>query len=145
MTDTSLNDILITDISFNDVNNFSKLLEGGCEAIMARTNTLNTGELTDTMYYILLNLMEPSHGYMIMQNVEELTQGTFVIGAGSLYTTLKKLLDAELIQMIKDQEGNKKTYVITDKGLRMVKDEVDRKKEMVEHAENILRERERLK
>lgn len=112
---------------------------------MARTNTLHTGELTDTMYYILLNLMEPSHGYMIMQNVEDLTHGAFVIGAGSLYTTLKKLLDAELIQMIKEQEGNKKTYVITDKGLRMVKDEVNRKKEMVEHAENILREREGLK
>lgn len=112
---------------------------------MARTNTLNTGELTDTMYYILLNLMEPSHGYMIMQNIEELTQGEFVIGAGSLYTTLKKLLDAELIEMIKDQAGYKKTYVITEKGIGMIKDEVNRKKEMVGHAENILKEREGLK
>lgn len=112
---------------------------------MARTNTLNTGELTDTTYYILLNLMEPSHGYMIMQNVEKLTNGEFVIGAGSLYTTLKKLLDAELIKMIKDQEGNKKTYVITEKGIRMIKDEVNRKKEMVQHAEIILNEREELK
>ncbi len=112
---------------------------------MARENTLKTGELTDTTFYILLNLMEPSHGYMIMQNVEKLTNGEFVIGPGSLYTTIKKLLDADLIQMIKDQEGNKKTYVITDKGLRMVKNEVNRKKEMVQHAEKILKEREELK
>ena len=112
---------------------------------MARTKTLYTGELTDTTFYILLNLMEPSHGYMIMQNVEKLTKNNFSIGPGSLYTTLKKLLDEELIRMIKDQEENKKTYVITDKGLRMLKEEVNRKKDMVYHAESILSRKEELK
>lgn len=112
---------------------------------MARTKTLSTGELTDTTYYILLNLMQPSHGYMIMQNVEKMTKQSFSIGPGSLYTTLKKLLDAGLIQMIKDQEDNKKTYVITDKGLSMLKEEVKRKKEMVYHADSILNRKEEIK
>lgn len=112
---------------------------------MARKKTLNTGELTDTMYYILLNLTQPSHGYMIMQNVETLTNNKFSIGPGSLYTTLKKLLDEDLIKMIKDQEDNKKTYVITDKGMRMLQEEVARKEEMVSHARKILKEKDGFK
>ena len=112
---------------------------------MARNKTLSTGELTDTTFYILLNLVNPSHGYMIMQNVEKLTGNSFSIGPGSLYTTLKKLLDEELIAMIKDQEENKKTYVITNKGLSMLKEEVKRKKEMVYHAEAILNRKEEMK
>ena len=112
---------------------------------MARAKSLNTGELTDTMYYILLNLIKPSHGYMIMQNVEALTHNKFSIGPGSLYTTLKKLLDEDLIKMIKDQEDNKKTYVITDKGLRMLQEEVARKQDMVSHAEKILNDKDGFK
>ncbi|WP_350343094.1 PadR family transcriptional regulator [Proteinivorax tanatarense] len=108
---------------------------------MARTDSINMGELTDTIYYILLSLLEEKHGYLIMQNVNDMTNGKFTIGPGSLYTSLKKLLKAELIEMTKEQKDNKKIYKITDKGLRMLKNEVRRKKNMVCQAEIKLKEK----
>ena len=40
--------------------------------------------LTEPMYYLLLTLVKPLHGYGIMQEVEERTQGRVKIGAGTL-------------------------------------------------------------
>lgn len=108
---------------------------------MGRIDTIKTGELTDTMYYILLNLVKPSHGYMIMQNVEKMTDGLVSIGPGSLYTTLKKLLDANLIEMASKQEENKKRYVISKEGLKILNDEIERKRVMIIHAEEAMKER----
>ena len=44
-------------------------------------------------YYILLSLVEPLHGYGVMQKVETISEGTVTIGPGTLYgafTTLEK-------------------------------------------------------
>ena len=40
--------------------------------------------LTEAGYYILLSLMEPMHGYGIMQNVEALSGGRVRLAAGTL-------------------------------------------------------------
>ncbi|MGI1820735.1 hypothetical protein ACRPK6_00925 [Exiguobacterium sp. TRN 1102] len=40
---------------------------------MPRTDSLELGELTDSMFYILLTLTTPRHGYLVMQFVEETT------------------------------------------------------------------------
>lgn len=109
---------------------------------MARTRSIEMGELTDTIYYILIALLEQGHGYLIMQRVEELTEGKFTIGPASLYTTLKKLLNAGLIEMVPGQPDHKKTYRITRKGLTMLREEIQRKKEMVAQGEMKLMERE---
>lgn len=105
---------------------------------MPRKDSIAMGELTDTIYYILISLLEEKHGYLIMQTVEEITNGDFAIGPGSLYTTLKKLHKAELIEISKSSTDNKKVYKITSKGLEMLKNEIRRKKEMVLQAENLL-------
>lgn len=36
---------------------------------------MSTQALTEAVYYILLVLLEPKHGYGIMQEVEELSKG----------------------------------------------------------------------
>ena len=41
--------------------------------------------LTETTYYVLLALLEPAHGYLIMQKVEELSNQQVKIAAGTLY------------------------------------------------------------
>ncbi|MFW6264703.1 MAG: PadR family transcriptional regulator [Bacillota bacterium] len=105
---------------------------------MPRKDSIAMAELTDTIYYILISLLEEKHGYLIMQTVEGITNGDFVIGPGSLYTTLKKLHKAELIEISKSSTDNKKVYKITSKGLEMLKNEIRRKKEMVLQAENLL-------
>lgn len=41
--------------------------------------------LTETVYYVLLALLEPLHGYAVMQKVEELSGGQVRLAAGTMY------------------------------------------------------------
>ncbi|WP_273834343.1 PadR family transcriptional regulator [Guptibacillus sedimenti] len=104
---------------------------------MPRNDSLDVGELTDTSYYILLSLMEPKHGYLIMKSIEELTNHSVVIGPASMYTTIKKLLAAGLIELF-DKSEKKKVYVTTKKGVELVRKEIERKRIMIQHGEAIL-------
>ncbi|WP_078551439.1 PadR family transcriptional regulator [Bacillus alkalicellulosilyticus] len=108
---------------------------------MPRNDSLEMGELTDTAYYILLSLVEPQHGYVIMKSIEELTNNRISIGPASLYTTLRKLLEAGLIDLLEENIDKKKTYVTTENGIEILKKEVDRRREMVAHAEQILKQK----
>ncbi|WP_406541714.1 PadR family transcriptional regulator [Clostridium ljungdahlii] len=78
---------------------------------MARNNSLEMGELTDAYYYILLSLIKPKHGYLIMKSVEKMSEGKFSIGPASLYTSIKKLLDAKLIKLTEESEQKKFTLL----------------------------------
>lgn len=102
---------------------------------MARKSALETGILNDSAFYILSTLMEANHGYLIMKIIEESTQGTVVIGPASLYTTLKKLLDSELIQRNKTDDETTKIYQITAKGKDILEQDINRKKRMIDFAE----------
>lgn len=104
---------------------------------MPRNDSLDVGELTNTSYYILLSLMEPKHGYLIMKTIEELTNQAITIGPASMYTTIKKLLGADLIEL-HDKSDKKKVYVTTEKGIQLVKNEIQRKRMMIQHGEEIL-------
>lgn len=108
---------------------------------MPRNNSLELGELTDTMYYILLALIEPKHGYLIMKSIETLTDNQVCVGPASLYTIIKKLLSAQLIATYDNENEMKKTYIITEEGLSLLRDEVNRRKKMVKHAEIIFEQR----
>lgn len=107
---------------------------------MSRTDSLEMGELTDTAFYILLSLVEAKHGYLIMKSIENLTNNQFNIGPASMYTTIKKLLAAEFIELFKEENDDKrKTYIATEKGIELLRKEVKRRKEMIRHAEQILK------
>ncbi|WP_077212878.1 PadR family transcriptional regulator [Bacillus dakarensis] len=108
---------------------------------MARTDSLEMGELTDTAYYILLSLVEARHGYLIMKNIESITNNRFSVGPASMYTTIKKLLSANLIRIYDDSDQKKKTYIATEKGIELLEKEVQRRREMVIHAEKVLKQR----
>lgn len=110
---------------------------------MARNNSLKMGELTDGYYYILLSLMQPKHGYMIMKSVEKISQNTFSIGPASLYTSIKKLLDGGLIKLTEESQ-QKKVYIITDRGIEFLKNEIEKKRKMVKIAEEIFNDKEML-
>jgi DNA-binding PadR family transcriptional regulator len=108
---------------------------------MARNDSLEMGELTDTSYYILLSLIDAKHGYLIMKNIETMTEGSFSIGPASMYTSIQKLLSAELIQLIETENKKRKTYVATENGIELLKKEVQRRREMVMIAEQIFKEK----
>lgn len=69
---------------------------------MAKRSPYETGELSDSIFLILLATLEPVHGYRIMQGIKESTQGTVEIGPATMYTTLKKLKGAGWIAEIAD-------------------------------------------
>src|SRR5215469_4111651 len=55
--------------------------------------------LTPAVFHILLSLADgEKHGYAIMQEVEERTDGGLVMGPGTLYGTLKRMLEAGLVE-----------------------------------------------
>ena len=50
--------------------------------------------LTPAMHHILLALLQGErHGYAIMQAIESITDGAMRLGPGTLYTSIRKLLD----------------------------------------------------
>lgn len=53
--------------------------------------------MSETMLYILMSLIEERHGYGIMQHVKEITNGRIVLGAGTIYQTLRSLKKASLL------------------------------------------------
>lgn len=107
---------------------------------MSKQNTLKTEQLTDSMYYILLSLVEERHGYAIMKFIEELTDKAIVMGPGTLYTLLKKLVAADWIQQTSVDEDRTKKYQITDTGKTVLFQELKRRKAMVEDGYRILSE-----
>lgn len=104
---------------------------------MARGKALDDEILTDSTYYILLALVKPNHGYGIMQDIEQFSQGSVVIGPASLYTILKKLQNAELIELVADID-RKKTYMLTQKGKVILQKDIKRRKVMVDYGMKVM-------
>ena len=97
--------------------------------------------LTEAVYYILLSLIEPLHGYGIMQNVEQLSNGRVKLAAGTLYGAINTLLEKGWIVALSEEKGSrKKEYLITDLGKEMLRCEIVRLKELVENGNRILEE-----
>ena len=62
------------------------------------TDSENYLPLTPAVFHILLALSDgEKHGYAIMRLVEETTQGRMVLGPGTLYGAVKRLLRSGLI------------------------------------------------
>lgn len=101
---------------------------------MARKSSIESGILNDSAFYILSTVIKENHGYVIMKTIEDLTEGRVSIGPASLYTTLRKLLDADLISLIETSDESTKTYKITLKGIKVLEEDIKRKKDMIEFA-----------
>lgn len=93
--------------------------------------------LTEAVYYILLSLMKPMHGYGIMQNVEQLSNGRVKLAAGTLYGAINTLLEKGWITAV-SEENRKKEYLITKQGKEMLQSEIIRLQELLENGTHIL-------
>lgn len=93
--------------------------------------------LTEAVYYILLAVRKPNHGYGIIQEVEYLTKGRVILGAGTLYGAIQMLQKKKWIQIysVDTESRKKKEYLITDLGKRVFEAERLRLKELLENAE----------
>ena len=101
----------------------------------------NMGALTEAVYYILLSLLEPLHGYGIMQNVDRLSGGRLKLAAGTLYGAISTMQEKGWIFALSaDGDSRKKEYMITDTGREMLRAEYRRLKELVENGKAVLEE-----
>ena len=95
--------------------------------------------LTETTYYILLSLYRPLHGYGIMQRSAELSGGRVRLAAGTLYGALNALVDKGWIALLPG-EGRKKEYCLTPNGQKILKNELERLRELVASGDMVLKE-----
>ena len=49
------------------------------------------GPMTESMYYVLLALAHPAHGYALMQQIKQISRGRVLIGPGTLYGLLSRM------------------------------------------------------
>jgi DNA-binding PadR family transcriptional regulator len=81
--------------------------------------------LTESTYYIMLSLIEPLHGYGVMQKVEEISRGTVKLGPGTLYGVFTMLEKEGMIIKVKE-EDRRKSYVLTQKGKDVLYSQITR-------------------
>jgi DNA-binding PadR family transcriptional regulator len=93
--------------------------------------------LTESTYYTLLALIEPRHGYSVMQKVEEISKGSVQIGPGTLYGAFSKLLKEGLILKVKE-DNRRKTYTLTPKGKEVLRHQIRRLEIMAKEGSKII-------
>ncbi len=95
--------------------------------------------LTESTYYILLSLYKPLHGYGIMQRAAELSCGRVRLAAGTLYGALNAMVDRGWIALLPG-DGRKKEYQLMPKGLDVLKNELERLRELVASGDMVMKE-----
>jgi DNA-binding PadR family transcriptional regulator len=97
--------------------------------------------LTETTFLILLALLEPRHGYGIMQVASQLSEGRVKIGPGTLYGALNVLVKQGLIERRGEMETEgerRKIYGLTALGEAVVRLESERLALLAEAARKAL-------
>ena len=89
------------------------------------------GPMTEAMYYILLTLTVPSHGYQIMASVPKASRGRVRMGPGTLYGVLTRMEAEQYIELV-DDDGRRKTYAVTESGRAALRAETERLRAMLD-------------
>lgn len=95
--------------------------------------------LTPAVLFILLALSEgDKHGYAIMQNAHELSDGQFRMGPGTLYTTIQRLLELSLIEETapgrSGEDSRRRYYRLTRSGRQVLAVELGRMESVIRRA-----------
>lgn len=95
--------------------------------------------LTPAVFYILLVLADGErHGYSIMKEVEDHSQGQVKMGPGTLYGSIKRMLTSQLIEETEADEDDERRryYHLTDFGRRVAAAEARRLSSLVTLAQD---------
>lgn len=89
--------------------------------------------LTPAVLHILLVLSSgPMHGYAIMREVDQISNGKIKMGPGTLYGTLKRMLRDNLIveieepQEVETEKESRRYYQLTEAGRKTLSAEIER-------------------
>lgn|GEM_PF-77570 len=142
---------LLTTISGDDIMTISKtditskdipsVEDKSLEVVFVGENTDKIA-LTEAVYYILISLYTPLHGYGIMQNIMKISDGRVNLAAGTLYGALTTLQEKGWIMALEDSDNSrKKMYEITDVGKVVVDAEIKRLEELLNNGHDVVRGR----
>lgn len=103
--------------------------------------------LTPTTFQLLVSVIRgPAHGYGLKRDIEERTDGTVRLGAGTLYTTLQRMQRDGLIReteapaQLEDEASSRwRFYTATELGRRVLEAELERLEAGVRDARRALR------
>ncbi len=97
--------------------------------------------LTPAVFFILFALAEgEKHGYAIMQTVSRISDNQFRMGPGTLYTTIQRLWDLDLIEETEgaggqsDHENRRRYYKLTRTGKAILAADISRMESVVRLA-----------
>ncbi len=95
-----------------------------------------------TVFMILLALAEePRHGYGIMLDVKQRSDGTVNLGTSHLYRHLKRLLEDALVEEVSAEVANddprRRYYRLTEFGRELLVAESTRLKNLVEQSQQL--------
>jgi DNA-binding PadR family transcriptional regulator len=92
--------------------------------------------LTPAVLYVLLALaVEDRHGYAIMRDAEMRSEGRFRMGPGTVYGTIKRLLEAEFVEEagVCEEDERRRLYRLTERGRGALAEEVSRLDLLLRH------------
>lgn len=95
------------------------------------------GPMTEAMYYVLLALLEPQHGYALLSAVADISGGRVKMGPGTLYGVLTRMQKERLI-VLEEDDGRRKAYRLTGAGLTALQQELQRLQTMVNDGNRLL-------
>jgi DNA-binding PadR family transcriptional regulator len=98
-------------------------------------------QLPRSAVYILIAIgPNELHGYAVMSEIERITDGSVRMAPGTLYTSIKRLMDAGLLEEANaavdpaPEDERRRYYRLTPRGLRAAKLEVQRLRSLVTAA-----------
>lgn len=96
--------------------------------------------LTEATLLILMSLVpQPRHGYAIMKEVEEMSNGRVKLSTGTLYGVIKRILEQNWVERYDEKEVDerghsrriRKAYRLTDLGQRILEAEMARMQSLI--------------
>jgi len=93
--------------------------------------------LTEPVLLILTSLSdEPRHGYALIKDIENLSQGRVRLSTGTLYGAIRRLVETGWIEPFEQQDTSreKQAYRLTPEGRKELRAELERMKELTQKA-----------
>ena len=107
------------------------------------TQPANLLPLTPAVFHILLALMDQErHGYGIMKEVEQQTEGEMLLRPGTLYQAIKRMIELGMIEETADRpdpaldDERRRYYRVTGLGRKVASAETERLRKLLALARN---------
>ena len=105
--------------------------------VVERQELVDAKPLTEAVFLILASLAEePRHGYALLQDIRQISNGRVTLSTGTLYGALRRLLEEDWIERFQqdDTSRDKQAYKLTAEGREQLRSEVERMKQLTRVA-----------